>query len=63
MTPSHCLFKDVRIGQAFRFNGNLWVKSSTRTARLAENDRVFYFSKNDVVEFEQDFNEIWEDIS
>jgi hypothetical protein len=43
--PSHCLFKEVRIGQAFRFNGSLWVKSSTRTARLAENDRVFYFGQ------------------
>jgi len=42
-------FKDLGIGQPFMLNGAHWTKTSTKTARLSENNRVFYFSKFDVV--------------
>ena len=47
----HKMFKLGEIGQEFNSNGAYYVKSSTRTARLVENNRVFYFGQNEVVKF------------
>ena len=40
-------FESFRIGRLFHFNGNDYVKQSTRTARMLSNGRVFYFSKTE----------------
>jgi hypothetical protein len=46
-------FKDVKAGAKFAFGGNLWVKQSTRTARIIEpaaySGRWFYFGATDNV--------------
>lgn len=47
----HKLFKLGKVGQEFMSNGAHYVKSSTRTARLVENNRVFYFGQNEIVKF------------
>lgn len=47
----HKMFKLGEIGQEFISNGTPYIKSSTRTARLVENNRVFYFRQNEVVKF------------
>ena len=39
-------FKDLPVGQLFECNGNLAVKCSTRTARLIQYDRVFYYQQD-----------------
>lgn len=43
-------FKSLAINEQFTYNGTLYYKSSTRTARLVENDRVFYFTLKTIVE-------------
>ena len=43
-------FKELNIQDRFKCNGNLCIKQSSRTAKLIKYDRVFYFSKNEVVE-------------
>lgn len=41
-------FHELNINDKFMFNGNLWIKKSTRTARLPQyNNRLFYFHKNE----------------
>ena len=42
-------FNEVRVGRMFHMNGNDYVKSSTRTARMLCNGRVFYFGQKEVV--------------
>ena len=42
-------FVDIRIGRLFHFNGNDYVKQSTRTARMLSNGRIFYFGKTEYV--------------
>ena len=42
-------FGELRVGALFLLNGNTWHKQSTRTARLLEYGRVFYFRKTEVV--------------
>jgi len=42
-------FQEVRVGRMFHVNGNDYVKSSTRTARMLSNGRIFYFGKKEVV--------------
>ena len=42
-------FKNLTIGQSFAFNQTAWIKNSTRTARLEENGRIFYFGQNEQV--------------
>lgn len=42
-------FKDINQGVHFMYNGNLWLKCSSRTARITEFNRVFYFKANDNV--------------
>jgi hypothetical protein len=42
-------FSEIALGRLFRCNGNDWVKSSTRTARVLQNGRVFYFGQREVV--------------
>jgi hypothetical protein len=42
-------FESFRIGRLFHFNGNDFIKQSTRTARLLSNGRVFYFGKKELV--------------
>lgn len=37
------IFIAVPIGCRFECNGNEYTKTSSRTARLEENNRVFYF--------------------
>lgn len=38
-------FRVVRLNELFTYNGNLYQKVSTRTARLIENGRVFYIEQ------------------
>ena len=42
-------FESFRIGRLFHFNGNDYIKQSTRTARMLSNGRVFYFSKTEII--------------
>lgn len=42
-------FKELRVGGLFLLNGNTWCKQSTRTARLLEYGRVFYFRQKELV--------------
>lgn len=39
-------FSELDKGTVFRCNQTYYYKTSTRTARLSENDRVFYFLAN-----------------
>ena len=48
MNPSTS-FQQVDIGRMFHFNGNDYVKQSTRTARMLSNGRVFYIGQKDRV--------------
>ena len=43
-------FEDIIVGAYFMFNGNKYRKNSNRTAKLLEVNRVFYFTKNEIVE-------------
>jgi len=46
------LFKDLKLGVLFQMNkydSTKWIKTSNRTARLLENNRVFYFRKNEQI--------------
>jgi hypothetical protein len=43
-------FSELAIGALFIHNGNVCLKLSTRTARLVQFNRTFYFSKTDFVE-------------
>ncbi len=42
-------FNELRVKRLFRFNGNDFVKNSTRTARMLSNGRIFYIGQKDVV--------------
>lgn len=44
-------FKDVKIGCKFEYNGNAYIKESTRTAKPLFDCHIsyFYFNKFDVV--------------
>jgi len=42
-------FVDLNKGRLFRYNGNDYIKQSTRTAKMLSNSRVFYFKVNDVI--------------
>ena len=42
-------FAEIEIGSYFHFNGNVYFKQSTRTARMLKSNRVFYFSKKEYV--------------
>lgn len=43
-------FFELSIGALFIHNGNVCLKLSSRTARLVQYGRTFYFSKNDLIE-------------
>ena len=43
------LFKQVKLGCSFLYNGNRFIKVSSRTAKLVEYDRTFYMGMNDSV--------------
>lgn len=40
-------FKELQLGAEFNYNGNLYVKKSTRTAVLKSLTKIFYFGKDD----------------
>ena len=42
-------FESFRIGRLFHFNGNDYVKQSTRTARMLNNGGIFYFDKKEII--------------
>ena len=42
-------FNELRVKRLFRFNGNDYVKNSTRTARMLSNGRIFYIAQKDLV--------------
>jgi hypothetical protein len=42
-------FNAVRKGEYFISGGNICLKTSSRTAKLIQYNRVFYFSQNEVV--------------
>jgi hypothetical protein len=47
-------FESLTVGTVFEFNGNHFVKQSTRTARMLEYDRrLFYFGMKEVVTIEK----------
>jgi len=50
-------FEDVKTGAEFEKGGNLWVKQSTRTARIIKpveySNRWFYFGKREKVNIEE----------
>lgn len=41
-------FKNIPVGRRFECNGNECIKTSTRTARLIEYNRVFYFRQSEL---------------
>jgi hypothetical protein len=47
------IFSELTIGDQFMVNGNVYLKVSTRTAKIVKpaeyNNRWFYFGKNDKV--------------
>ena len=45
----HCEFESFRIGRLFHFNGRDFIKQSTRTARMLDNSRIFYFGKKEII--------------
>jgi hypothetical protein len=42
------VFSEIKIGSKFHFNGNDYVKQSSRTARMLSNSRVFYFAQKEL---------------
>lgn len=42
-------FWELAKNRMFRFNGNDYVKQSSRTARMLSNGRVFYIGQKDIV--------------
>ena len=42
-------FAEFRVGRLFHYNGNDYVKQSTRTARMLSNGRVFYFGRKEII--------------
>ena len=42
-------FWELANNRMFRFNGNDYVKQSSRTARMLSNGRVFYIGQKDIV--------------
>lgn len=42
-------FWEMHQRRLFRYNGNDYIKQSSRTARMLSNGRVFYFRQADVV--------------
>lgn len=42
-------FSDIDVGIEFMVNGNKYRKNSKRTAKLLENNRVFYFTQNEII--------------
>lgn len=42
-------FNEIKIGSEFRSNGTLYIKQSSRTARIVNSERWFYFGKNEIV--------------
>lgn len=42
-------FFALPIGRLFHFNGNDYIKQSTRTARMLSNGRVFYFAQSEYI--------------
>ena len=51
-------FREVFIGRLFHFNGNDYIKMSSRTARMLNNGRTFYIGKDEFVHYisYQDYN-------
>lgn len=42
-------FSDLPVKCLFNFNGNIFKKVSSKTAKIIEYKLTFYFSKNDLV--------------
>lgn len=42
-------FAELPVGDSFTANGNVWTKISSRTAKLIEFNRTFYFGKREIV--------------
>ena len=42
-------FKEMPVGRLFHCNGNDYFKQSTRTARMLNTGRVFYFVQTEIV--------------
>lgn len=49
MRPIRRTFKGLHIGVIFTYNGNDYIKKTTRTAYLIKYNKVFYFKANEVV--------------
>jgi hypothetical protein len=48
----HSTFKQLRLGVVFQVNKydlTQWVKTSTKTARLLENNKAYYFQQKEPV--------------
>ena len=48
MDQQYIYFRELPINASFSFNGNKYRKQSTRTAKLLEYSRVFYFGQRDL---------------
>lgn len=45
MIQQYAYFNELPLKTVFSSNGNMWVKRSTRTAKLVEYRKTFYFDK------------------
>lgn len=43
-------FKAIVVGNYFMYNGNKYIKNSKCTSKLLENNRVFYFNQQDIIQ-------------
>jgi len=48
MNRQYAYYKELPVGTHYSYNGNHWIKQSTRTAQLPEYDRWFYFGEFDL---------------
>jgi hypothetical protein len=42
-------FNEIIVGKLFSYNGNHYMKKSSRTARALASGKVYYFKQNDIV--------------
>ena len=56
-------FYAIHLNEKFKFGGTMWVKKSSRTARVlepnGETGRVFYFSLKEVVQWDFKWFDEW----
>lgn len=48
MSQQYAYFDELPLKTVFHYNGNTWIKKSTKTAKLVEYNKTFYFAKKDL---------------